>query len=77
MENFTISKDVKHTVYYRNHYLVEAETREEAIKKFKEDEELKCESYLTECELLWDTLEEAMDEESPPYLEIDGDYFEI
>jgi hypothetical protein len=77
MENFTISKDVKHTVYYRHHYLVEAETKEDAIKKFKEDEEIECESYLTERELLWDTLEEAMDAESPPYLEIDGDYFEI
>ena len=77
MEHFTISKDVKHTVYYRYHYLVDAETKEEAINKFKKDEELGFDSYLSESELLWDTIEEAMDPESPPYLEIDGDYFEI
>jgi hypothetical protein len=77
MEHFTISKDVKHTVYCRYHYLVEAETKEEAIKKFKKDGELECESYLTYGECLWDTFEEAMDPESPPYLEIDGEYFEI
>ncbi len=77
MEHFTISKDVKHTVYYRYHYLVEAETKEEAIEKFKEDGGLECESYLVDGGVLWDTLEDAMDTESPPYLQIDGDHFEI
>ena len=77
MEHFKIAKDVKHIVYYRYHYIVDAETKEEAINKFKEDEELGFDSYLSESELLWDTIEEAMGPESKPYLEIDDDYFEI
>ena len=77
MEHFTITKDVKHTVYYRYHYIVDADTKEEAINKFKEEDELGFDSYLIESELLWDTLEEAVDSESQPYYMIDIEEFEI
>lgn len=75
MEKFTISKEVLHSVWYRYYYEVEAETKEEAIKKFVEDEDI--EDSMTESELLWETLEELERQDTPPYHEIDGEYFTI
>lgn len=76
MKKFTISKEVKHTVWYRYYYDIDATTKEEAIKKFNEAEE-DVDGYLSEAELLWDTLEEVIEQDNPPYHEIDGEYFEV
>jgi hypothetical protein len=75
MKKFTIAKEVLHSVWYRYYYEVEAETKEEAIKKFTEDEDI--EDSFMEAELLYETLQELGRQDTPPYHEIDGEYFTI
>lgn len=59
MKKFELYKDSKYTVWHREHFSIEAETLDEAIKKITSEE---AESYYNE--FLYDTSEHLTPEEN-------------